>query len=420
MDNRLCNPTPEDDFRHQQMRAIRDWNVAEFERIVTRWRLTRDQETFFLDFIRHKLSHPGVRGYFVGALYCWVKQQMQTEGKRPKKNLEPVLSKLSLVAEWAMVIQYRENHLLDGKYGLLKNNGSDLDKAQAEKALLSSDYLKDRLYEYVEEEVFPNNPGAAQGLNRALRQMFRLVDEGQHNESQYGNYAAFSAEVKKIPVLSGEAALQINEADIDWFWNLIYEAGIPKEKELFTRQYLRRINLTSAALFVLWAQWMMDALGYQGCSTHSLLGFTARYGMLSQLVNDVCDFVPEVFQKETAAKHPEDAMSDLRNDVVTLPMLFFFQQFLNTTLKDLQMLYELSDIAVFDKMRPVIKKTALPLVQKMAEELKTLLPAGNPYAWHLNDMTNQAFNWRFFRYFSNKKYYKKIEALKQQSLSYII
>lgn len=263
--------------------------------------------------LKKRLESAPLRAYFITKLYAYLKacSDYHQQVKMDAAIADPLFTKkIPFVFEVIITIQYLHNQILDGKCGVV--SGTKINDN-----LINANLLKDLLYEYIEEEF---DPELAYRITKTVREVFRLVDLGQQVEKNWNTYEFFNTENTTIPdqnILDRLAPLN----GLDIFLEKLKE-DLPTEHWAFTRIYLQRIYLTCAALFEKALTLMLDLTDYQGSERESLQHFAVNYGIMRQLVNDNADYIPSFFQLSTKGKTPEDALSDLQNRNITLPLIF--------------------------------------------------------------------------------------------------
>lgn len=339
-----------------------------------------------------------IRGPFIKMIYEYVLAQAQAESIHLQPLDEQIFyTQLPFIFEGIICVQYYENQILDGKGGVLKDGVPDLQKIRLN--LLASHYLKDFLYDYAAKSVFPTDWSRREVLLDAMRRLFQFVDMGQYMEQRWSSLQNFHEGLSDLPPMSQEIADFLDFELIDEFWKEINAAGVDESKEVFVRFYLQRVYLTGAALFVIGAELVMDLLGYRGAERKRLRRFAGHYGMMCQLVNDNNDFLPAEYKQSTTAKNPEDAFSDLRNDNITLPMFFFFQENPEETCESLMLL---PGMEIGKRFRKCLQEHSIPLAQKIAKRLEGFLTPENNISDLLEDLHNIAYKSRYRQNFEQE------------------
>ena len=369
--------------------------------------------------LQKRLKGSTLRSYFTYMIYEYVVEQARIEGlslHNLAKHRFLFDTQLPLLAEGIITVQYLENHILDGKNGILK--AGLLDPQQVKKTLLGSHKLKDALYEYVATECFPTDLKRQVLVSATIRKIFRFTDIGQNAEQEWASHENFRNPAFQAPVLSPETEAFIDHPLISSFWQKLRKAGVRKDLKEYTKFYLRRIYLTNVGLFVLLAELICALLGYDGKEKKKLLRFAAELALLQQLVNDVCDFLPASYGKGTSAKLPEDAFSDLRGGNITLPLIFLDSTDYNfdtiDLAKDIQK--DEKQQIVFELIKPICYFGVIPFLQDYAKKTATLLKKNNAHHKLLGEMTDIVYNGKYFGYFKYKLHnYAPVKTKKKTS-----
>jgi len=332
-----------------------------------------------------------IRGPFIRMIHSYVVEQARLEGIKIQSFDDKLFhTQLPLIIEGVICVQYYENQILDGKGGVLKAGQPDLQKIRYN--LLAGHYLKDFLYDYAAKSVFPTDLSRREVLLEAMRKMFQFVDMGQFMEQRWSRLKHFREGLLELPVMSKEVEGFLDYELIDQFWEEIKAAGMDRSKESFVRFYLQRVYLTGAAVFVIGAELVMDLLGYHGAGRRRLRRFAGHYAMMCQLVNDNNDFLPAEFGQATVAKDPEDAFSDLRNDNITLPMFFFFQENPDETCENLM---KLPGMEICQRFEKALNIHSIPLAEKIANGLNGSLDPESPLSKPLENLSTIALRSRY-------------------------
>lgn len=273
-----------------------------------------DAHTFLL--LERKIADKPVRAYFSGEIFAYIRRAAHCEGLELKnENTHLFLRVIPFVTEVVISIQYFHNQILDSKAGVTCRN-----KRQIDQNLLSANLLKEYLYEYIEQET---EPAEATVITRLVRRIFKYVDVGQQIEKKWNTFESYEQGLYKNLELHPEIEAFANPERVAPLLKTLRH--FYPERSDYTEAYLRRIALTSAALFVLNTEMILEISGYSGCERESLLEFAWFYGMMQQVINDNADMVPSRFNHETTEKTASDAFSDARNHNVTLPLFLHLE-----------------------------------------------------------------------------------------------
>jgi len=377
--------------RRKKMDETRRNLKAELERTLAGMGLHPDFSAIAFELPQKQVEKLSIRGPFVRMVYDYVVEEIRFNSP-DNQSLDGILfhTQLPLILEGVICVQYYENQILDGKGGVLMNGRPDLQKIRSK--LLAGHYLKDFLYDYAAKSVFPTDLSRREVLLEAMRKMFQFVDMGQFMEQRWSRLKHFREGLLELPVMSKEVEGFLDYELIDQFWEEIKAAGMDRSKESFVRFYLQRVYLTGAAVFVIGAELVMDLLGYHGAGRRRLRRFAGHYAMMCQLVNDNNDFLPAEFGQATVAKDPEDAFSDLRNDNITLPMFFFFQENPDETCENLM---KLPGMEICQRFEKALNIHSIPLAEKIANGLNGSLDPESPLSKPLENLSTIALRSRY-------------------------
>lgn len=273
-----------------------------------------DAHTFLL--LERKIADKPVRAYFSGEVFDYVRRAARQQGLALNcEDTRLFLRVIPFVAEVVISIQYFHNQILDSKAGVTCRN-----KRQIDQNLLSANLLKEYLYEYIEQET---EPAHAAIITRYVRRIFKYVDVGQQIEKKWNSYESFDQGLYKNRQLHPEIEAFANPERVTPLLETLRR--FYPERSDYANAYLQRIALTSAALFVLNTEMILEISGYKGVEHERLLEFAWLYGMMQQVINDNADVVPSRFNHETTEKTASDAFSDARNHNVTLPLFLHLE-----------------------------------------------------------------------------------------------
>lgn len=335
--------------RKKRMEDTQSRISKEYSRLRARADLHSQLNGQIFDMFTRRVEDIGVRSYFVSTLSHYIKRLAIEEGQ-PLKARPNILfdTQLPLIAEGIITIQYLENQILDKKDGT--SGCKTTEKRRRDQKLIASHYLKDFLYDYIDQDLLPDDPEARQKITRSVRRIFQYVDIGQLMQDEWGTFDLFRHGHKSDISLSSEIDAFIDNSIIRHLWDIIIgdeneKMNLNKTHLYFTRNYLRRVYLTSGALFVLLAELEMDLLGFKGSKRNNIIKAAASIGIIGQLVNDICDFAPH----STVAKNAEDVFSDIQNNIITLPLSLYLDknpgidiEYLNKLSKEAESAYKLS------------------------------------------------------------------------------
>lgn len=275
--------------------------------------------------LSRRINDLGIRSLFARLVFQYITEIAEQERvKIDKSNAHFYEQQLPFIAEVIISIQYYHNRILDGKGGLRDASGQMI-KEKVDQHLIAGNLIKDTLWEYIDQKVFPTDSKKNKLVTQTVRRIFQLVDLGQDMQDNYGTVDKYLGVSVNYPVYSSVENTVIDHTSISFFWKSLNSNGIHSKNEWFVRSYLKRIQLTSGALFQQIATLITELTGYKGPQRENIIKFGMFNGMLGQLVNDNNDYVLPEYNISTSSKIPEDAFADLRNDNMTLPLVYFLQ-----------------------------------------------------------------------------------------------
>jgi hypothetical protein len=351
----------------------------------------------------YRFNHPLIRAYFVfiAAEYLdfYDLDQKHNLGI-PQRFFD---TEFPFIVELVMSIQYLENQILDKKAGVVQEQQVNWQKI--EDNLLSSHYLKDFLYQYIlEQSCIGTKPDLTLKVLQTVRSIFQFVDHGQKVEKIMAQNRDFEKGISSPHLFdTNHVTHQIFESVTNEWCDLLNKAGITAEYQSFTRNYSLRICYTNAAFFYFCTALLTELKGNNTSIKKDLLRFSIEFGILTQLVNDVTDYLPDSYTQATLTKNATDAMSDLRNGNITLPYIMYVssQQEQQKTFYDLTLDLNLEEnkIRLFQELKPICGDMIIPFLKNSSVNLKHFLDESNPKFGLFYNIGSITSNQRFFKYF---------------------
>jgi len=381
--------------RKAQMTQMRSRLSAELKARTEQLELNTHLKGVIFPLLRQRMNSMGIRSFFVHAIAQYTAECAKKEGIQLHRSPESKLfhTQLPFLAEGIIAVQYYENQILDGKGGLYRHEEYQMDRVHNN--VIAGHFVKDFLYQYVEDAIFPDDDAGYRSTMRQLRRIFQLVDLGQAFQDKWGTFEALNSRKKNVINISAEAEAYIKTEMIAQYWSAVKKQGVQEDMRIFTENYLRRISITSGALFALMAELVMDLLGYHGRERDHIFQFGIHLGMTGQIVNDISDLLPPDYNQSTVSKIPEDAFADVRNNNVTLPLIFHFNAHLNSNMQQLDNRRKKSpDMLVKLLQDPVYAARQTAVI--MAEQANELIPGDSEAAVLLRDLNSITDNNRFF------------------------
>lgn len=381
--------------RKAQMTQMRSRLSAELKARTEQLELNTHLKGVIFPLLRQRMNSMGIRSFFVHAIAQYTAECAKKEGIQLHRSPESKLfhTQLPFLAEGIIAVQYYENQILDGKGGLFINNAYQMDRIHNN--VIAGHFVKDFLYQYVEDAMFSDDDAGYRTTMRQLRRIFQLVDLGQAFQDKWGTFEALKSRKKSVIRISAEAEAYIKTDIIAQYWSAVVKQGMQEDMRIFTENYLRRISITSGALFALMAELVMDLLGYHGRGRDHIVQFGIHLGMTGQIVNDISDMLPENYKQSTVSKIPEDAFADVRNNNVTLPLIFYFNAQINDSIDHLEWLRRESPTELVMLLQdPVYAARQTAVV--MAKQANELILGDSETAVLLRDLNSITYNNRYF------------------------
>ena len=302
--------------RCQEMQLVRLAIKQEHQHFQDLGVVDKDYPDFFY-LLNRKVNSLSLRGYFAKKLLDYITEEYSSVDADALSDLFP--GKIPFVLEVVITIQYYHNQILDGKGGVKTPDS-------IKQNLLLSNLLKDQLYSYIEARFEREQ---ARIVAAFVRNMFRYTDIGQLIEKKHNTYRAYTSDAERSLPFKGVLHTILRRECVDFLLDSA-SGGLPGKSHdaAFLEMYFTRIYLVSATLFKLACQMIKELAGVQEPEDgrFNLEKFSEYYGIMLQLVNDNCDWIPSKYQHRTVAKNFSDSFCDLRNGNITFPMFVHLQR----------------------------------------------------------------------------------------------
>ena len=293
-----------------------------------------------------------LRAYFFRKMYEYLREYREAQSGFAKfPNAEALFTqKLPFVFEVVITIQYLHNQILDEKYDVKQFN-----HPQICQNLISSNILREFLFIYIKREIVPMLPNDSilkriymfvrilfggemldqknikfRKISTAVRNLFLLVDLGQHTDKRYNHYKRWKHGLPKMAENVTVFDDVAQEAIADTI-KKVQEANPGRED--FILAYFKRVYLSNVYFFRCMTELIFDLVG---CSNSrqfkNMQRFSIQYGYMLQIINDYADFSYINDKKEredfarTSAKSSDDFFSDLYNFNITLPLIYHLKE----------------------------------------------------------------------------------------------
>ncbi|MEO1417810.1 MAG: hypothetical protein AAFW00_21180 [Bacteroidota bacterium] len=266
-------------------------------------RLFAEDENFF--------AKPSTRFYFIKKVF-----QVLVPDTRMKAQHFELANKVGAVGEYCISIMYLDNHLQDQKYGVKDEPSRAANRK--ERALTEQD-----MYHYILREF---DDQTQTSVIRAVQKLFKFYQIGMALDKEMLTYENLMQDVPNQCRISEEVDAFV---DVESFIRVFEQVAKHKLSDIaqlhYLRLYLTRAFLINTVFFQIFAELLVEIFGASAPLRQRLVTYARMFGMAQQLVNDNCDYLPVSYQFTTLCKLPEDTYSDLRRNLVTLPIIFFFQ-----------------------------------------------------------------------------------------------
>ena len=390
--------------RCQEMQLVRLAIKQEHQHFQNLGVVDKDYPDFFY-LLNKKVSSLSLRGYFAQKLLDYITEEYPAADVGALSDLFP--GKIPFVLEVVITIQYYHNQILDGKGGVLTPEA-------IKENLLLSNILKDQLYTYIEARF---DRGQARVVAAFVRNMFRYTDVGQLIEKKHNTYQAYTSKTPDPLPFHGVLSNILRRECVDFLLDHA-SPGLSESDydQTFLERYFTRIYLVSASLFKLACQLIKEMCGIvePESGPFNLEKFSEYYGVMLQLVNDNCDWVPSKYQHRTVAKNFTDSFCDLRNGNITFPMFEHLRRtngtsavrkFLNEEGRELS--GHLQDVVYEEILESGAMRAAIRLGKETGKKALTYLNPENS-SWEIfEDMVKIShFNRYYYHFYEEMRNYQ--------------
>ncbi|MBL7794337.1 MAG: polyprenyl synthetase family protein [Saprospiraceae bacterium] len=332
-----------------------------------------------------------MRWRFAIAMHAWM-----SENGAPKRKLPPEFfeQQLPFILEVIISVQYYHNQILDRKGGVTTH-------AAINDNLIMGNLLKDQLYRYIDNLGLEDTD--RKKVVQSVRSIFEYVDIGQYIEKSCNTYEAYRSGQWSHPFGNLDALV---DANCIREVTEVIQSVHPINRTDYLHIYLQRIYLTNAILFKKATTLIATLLEVDQEIQQRADQFAGLFGMMQQVVNDNCDFVPSIHGEVTIAKNKEDAFCDLKNKLITLPLLIYLQRRQQGPIyRYLESVDESFDErACFNDMtRTTVIYYALAIVKKVKKLIIKKLDDKD-----LSQLCEVADNNRFYKYYYDEARYYNV------------
>ncbi len=284
---------------------------------------SKTYDSLVFDLVEKRLNRSSLRAHFARQVYAYYL------GTGISKPTDPKLFEVHIpfILEGLIIVQYLQNQIYDGKNGIFHHDA-------IRGNIIAANKLKELLTAYVDECITLSRAKKAK-LREAMHQIVIAVDDGQAFEAQYNTFKTYQRkdfDNKKIKKLLNEKVPAHILKHLTYYQPTFEELKIQSNGHSYVDIYSYRIMMTNSMLFVIGAEIIGELLGVAKAEIRRVSRFAAGFGQALQIVNDNADYVYKVLGLEkdkqgevkdncSIGKVKEDVHCDLRNQVVTLPLL---------------------------------------------------------------------------------------------------
>lgn len=386
---------------------------SEYQILRSKYANAVSSEYFPFGIVQDKLSAKPLRAFFIRTLFEYLGND-PLNGQRSK--LEDLKNKLGFVAETLLCIQYYNNQIFDRKGGIITKKSID-------NHINLRDILESDLLDYIDGEI---EEPYRHAVRIYVRQTLRFGAAGQILEDHYNTYECWQNDAEIADILSEEGERFINREVMDTFNKIVgattasfgisgFDDADQNSKSRFLTIYFKKIYLRNAALYILGAKLVLDIFQVEDARRESLLHFATWFALMHQLVNDNADLVPSQYYLTTCAKSHLDAMSDLRNNIITLPVMIHLLQTNDSAMKQVldRKMADLPARLETRIFREMTQRWSIYISMTITKAIKTKALAALYAAGfstksersfkYLEDMCNIADNNKFYKCFYDEK-----------------
>lgn len=303
-----------DDKRYHDMSKVKTIVGQSWSSFVLDYGFCKALDRIIYRIPERKFQQIGLRSYYTVKMVDYIQFCCNREGKTSKISVK-ALEKLPMLIELVLCKQYYDNLNFDGKQ-------EGWHPKQLHDNTTASNLLKQTIDRFIDREFEGEE---RKKINKKIQTIFLKVDIGQAMEKNWNNYYSFEHITEngfKDCKYRGEFyKLDYLEPIISFMKNWIVD-----ELDQQVEVYLNRIYLTCASLFIDLTKLLLQLSDYDGEEKDNIMKFATSYGIMRQMVNDCKDNVPAHLNFCTATKSKSDGLSDIKNRILTGPVLFHLSQ----------------------------------------------------------------------------------------------
>lgn len=325
---------------------------------------------------------------------------------------------LPMIIEITMSILYYDNQILDRKRDI--TNHAAISRNVKEARIIQCE-LTNYILNRVPEPFQPKTLKMVMDIINVVTIGQDIQEQNTYahwtNEEFKRTYQKITKEIIDYGVLN--SVQQVIESEIIGREDRIFH------KSKYIKTYLERVYLTNSYLFVEVAKYILAYSSIKEEDKNVIIRFGAIEGFLNQFINDISDFIPmkDVKKMEkSATKLPSDALRDMDNSLVTLPVIFHLahsnktnvEQFLRLNKKENQYLsFKEKEKVVQEIINDHSIYFAMSIAKSISKNFKSELLRLSINAESLIDILQVAENNRIYAYFyRNKEAYRAYQKAK--------
>lgn len=387
------------ELRYELMKSVQKTLVTSFE--SSRDMLVPDSPSgsSYTDLLKMRIygQQPTLRSFFVIASFQYLLNRQNQSQRLSRQKERFAVKDLPFIVEVLISVHYYHNHVLDGKFGVKS-------EVARHDCMLKANMLRSFLDQYLlakcPKRIYPE-------IRTIITRSFDCVDIGQRFEREQNRYVNWKNATDSI---RHERCFIdfIDQQCIDDVQAKLVEYACFFGKEAFLVQYLRRIFLTNASLYVGVVEILETLFGFPA---ECLRTFAMRFGMMKQIVNDIADLVPSFANIGTRTRLPQDAFSDLKHHNITLPLMLMLLknpkgEMASWLEANTAWTFETEGAIAQELVESLVVYRAMSLSRRVRDLAINHLDASNPAFTLLEDMCHVADVNKFYRYFDKMKYSK--------------
>ena len=327
-DSYQSNPSPSNPYHHKYIKGlIAQEKTALLQKLQKEWEhmtlgfgedlpLLKRRTFWINDEGKQACSS---RAYFIVKIFQVITGT--TSFSRALKN--SFLFNIILLGEIVITLFYLENHINDRKNNIVNPENFEKNKKEAAR-------LKKLSKKIIEENFSRRQKGI---INKKLKKLFSLYRTGIQldltqlsvDNFEYGEKAFLQLDKKTKKFVNVDFFIKIIKSKVEHYIHL------GKKENDYLKLYLTRSFLINGVFFQCFAELIIELFGNNSGKDLKVIEYARTFGLLQQLVNDNCDFIPNHLVPSNSCKLQEDTFSDARRKLITLPSMYFLKMSKDST-----------------------------------------------------------------------------------------